>query len=67
MSAKSAIEKLQRVAKERETQMKTRGGSESVEEKRSRRRIEKSTTCWNIKHLVIGSEVATTFIVIFKM
>jgi hypothetical protein len=36
-------------------------------EKKNRRRVEKNRECWNVEHLAIGSEVAITFTVIFKV
>jgi hypothetical protein len=47
--------------------MKTRRGSRIVGKNRSKRRVEKSRTCWSVEYLVIGCEVATTFTIIFKM
>jgi hypothetical protein len=42
MSAESAIEKLQIIAKEKEAEMETRGGNGIIEKKRSIRGITKS-------------------------
>jgi hypothetical protein len=46
--------------------MKVGGGSEIVEMKRSRRRVEKSTKR-SVEYLVIGCKVTTTFIIIIGM
>ncbi len=38
--------------------MKTRGGNKSVEEKKNKRKIEKTGECQNVKHSTIGNKVA---------
>ncbi len=42
MSVESVIEKLQRITKEKETHTEVGRGSEIVEEKKSKKRVEKS-------------------------
>ncbi len=61
------IEKLQKIIKEKETQMKAGGGNKIVKKDRSKRSIEKSRERRCVEYLIIGYEVATTFIIIFEM
>jgi hypothetical protein len=47
--------------------METRGGNGIIEKKRSKKRVENNRVCWNAKHLAIGSKVAITFTIIFRV
>ncbi len=68
MNLESAIEKLQRIPKEKEMQKSEhRGGSIIVEKNRSRRGVEKSRSQRRVDYLVIGYKVVVTFIIIFGM
>ncbi len=71
MTVDSAIEKLQKITKEKEAQKseqtrKQRGRTKIIKGKRSKRRVAKSKA-WSVKYSTISYKVATTFIIIFRM
>ncbi len=70
MSAKNVIEKLQIIAREKETQRsdtKARGGTKTVENNRNRRGVEKSIERRHVEYSIGGCKVTTAFIIIFGM
>jgi hypothetical protein len=67
MNAKSAMEKLQIIAREKEAQMKARRGSKIVKKNKSRRGVEKSKKRRHVEYLDVGCKVIIAFIFIFEM
>lgn len=68
MSVESTIVKLQKVAKDKETQRSERGQRQEEEVevlKKKNRSVENKGECWNAKHLAVGSDVTVAFIIIF--